>query len=73
MTTYAIEKNVPTPMPSNYGRKYPFHQMEVGDSFPCEKRDVAKIRVAAVNWGRRNEKAFVVRSDEGAGRCWRIK
>lgn len=32
-TTFKIEKNVPLPVNSSGPRVYPFHQMDVGDSF----------------------------------------
>lgn len=77
-----IEKNVPLPdvtMPTS--RKYPFPDMEAGDSFalPCASKDAAAVaqrcRHAARAYITRNKhqplKFSTRRTPEGV-RCWRI-
>lgn len=64
-----IEKQVPVP------KKYPFHQMQVGDSFaiPPEKRRTT-VAVAATRFGNKNGMKFVVRMmPDRTYRCWRIE
>lgn len=81
-----IEKDVPLPGPYvGAPRKYPFPDMEVGDSFavPLEGEsssrgmDTAadKLRCAALNHGRRYGGKFVVRTvrEENVARCWRVE
>lgn len=74
--TYCIEKNIPRPT-KGYG-KYPFSQMEIGDSFivPIFKtaKGYAQLCRAAYNHGYFNRKKFSVRTIKGEGhRVWRIK
>lgn len=64
-----IDKNVPIPANRN---KYPFRDMDVGDSFLIEG-DLAKTRGAATNWGKANNKKFSIQNTEEGYRCWRIK
>lgn len=68
-----IEKSVPIPEGSGKGsKKYPFGEMEVGDSFYTENNGV----VASVSyWRSRNapNKEFVTRKEGEGRRVWRIK
>ena len=68
MAEFKIEKNIPAP-----GRraKYPFAEMEVGDSF--EAPESAKLRTAAYNAGKKSGRKFTCRTHDGALRVWRIK
>ena len=79
-----IEKGVPLPGPiAGPPRKYPFPDMEVGDSFAVplsgektekyDDRATSLLRGAALNYGRRTGMEFVVRTvrEEGVARCWR--
>ena len=70
---YTIEKNVP--IPENRGRlsKYPFGEMELGDSFVVEKEKMNTIRTNCSTYGKSHKKKFVVRKDGDKIRCWRIK
>lgn len=63
-----IEKSIPMPEAWN---KYPFKDMDIGDSFLVEG-DVVKVRNAAHAWGKVNNKKFSVKKVEGGHRCWRI-
>jgi len=73
---YEIEKHVQ--IPGNGRRKYPFQDMGVGDSFFVSsmsgKNNIA--RVAATNYGKRNNIKFLTRmciEDGVAGmRIWRV-
>jgi hypothetical protein len=64
-----IDKDHPLPV------KYPFEQMEVGDSFAVP--DTVKrttLSIAMRRYGRKNNKKFTVRKfKDGAYRCWRIE
>lgn len=75
-----IEKGVDVPKSSGRGRpsKYPFSEMEVGDSlmFDGEYRNVmyCQAYLAAMNYGCRNyDKKFAGRKVEGGVRIWRVK
>jgi len=64
---FQIEKNVPLP------KKYPFDEMEVGDSF--ELLDTMKrntVNIAARRYGDKTGKKFVVRTKDKKLRCWRL-
>ena len=64
-----VEKDVPIP------NKYPFQDMEVGDSFelaPTMKR--ATVTVAAQRWGQKHGAKFTIKKiGENTFRCWRIE
>ncbi len=63
-----VEKNVPMP------HKYPFADMQVGDSFPIPptmKRQT--VNVAAMRYGKKHGMKFTVRlTEDRSYRCWRI-
>jgi len=75
---YKIEHNIPIPVSRS---KYPFDEMEVGDSFfvKCEKKDKAKkqgILFSCANQNakrRKSERTFSTRQVDGGIRVWRIK
>lgn len=72
-TEFRIEKGVPLPPHSGDGtRKYPFPQMEVGDSFPVPASRLSTIRAAATAYGIKHRWKFSVLKHEGGFRCWRI-
>jgi len=70
-----IERDVPIPNKSSAGgRKYPFHEMVVGDSFfvPVLSSDeISKIRSAAYGYGKTNDMAFMTLTVPGGCRVWR--
>jgi hypothetical protein len=62
-----IEKNIPLPI------KYPFAQMEVGDSFLLPegmKRNAASV--AAMRYGNPLGRRFTIRKTPEGFRCWRV-
>ena len=61
-----VESNIPIP------GKYPFAQMQVGDSF-LVPQDVKRqtVNVAALRYGRTSGKRFTVRMTPEGYRCWR--
>lgn len=65
----AIEKNIPIPEKFSVNRKYPFDEMEIGDSFVCEN---AHGITYAYTQGRRLGKKFVARRLEAGSKHWRI-
>ena len=69
---FEIEKNVK--FDHTYGRrKYPFPDMEVGDSFYVEPDAVVKARSAANSWGKKNGgRKFSGKLHGDGGRIWRI-
>lgn len=71
---FQIEKNVPTPEHTGSGTKpkYPFSEMEVGDSFfaPGMK---ARALINATQWhANKTGKKFTCATVEGGARCWRV-
>lgn len=75
--SYVIEKNVPMKnkvAKKKFVRKYPFDEMEVGDSFAVEAENREKVRVACSLEGSRKKKYFKVSLDENDTlRCWRLE
>lgn len=75
MTNIKIDKNIPIP-PSKLGEgggKYPWSEMEVGDSFlwPSEKQQ-KQASALAVATGRRLNKRFATRKTPEGVRVWRV-
>lgn len=79
---FQIEKNVPMPerggahrgRPSKYHpTKYPWAEMEVGDSFfsPSDGAAPATMRDSASRAGKRLGRRFAVHLAEGGVRVWR--
>ena len=69
-----IEKTIPIPRAHATRGKYPFHQMEIGDSFvvPVDRRIAASV---ACDWYKRKHgMKFVTRKTEDGKfvRVWRI-
>jgi len=70
---FEIEKGIPVPatLPRS---KYPFGQMEVGDSFACSASQNARVRVAAHKYGKDHGLVFTARKiGDDSYRVWRIK
>lgn len=69
---YQIESGVP--MPINLRNvKYPFKTMEIGDSFIIDNVNAKIIHNAAYAFGKRNNKKFTVRTNDGTARIWRVQ
>lgn len=69
---YEIEKNVPHAK-INGRTKYPFVNMEIGDSFSFPAETASMIRSAATSYGRANGKKFsTTKQADGTYRCWRL-
>lgn len=74
--SYKIEKNIQIPLKRT--RKYPFDEMEVGDSFMIEgytPKKIVSITSSANSFCKthRNGWKFTVRKIEGDIRIWRVK
>jgi hypothetical protein len=85
--TIEIEKDVPIPTACGRGRptKYPFAEMEVGDSFAVPlagesygrhsgDKAAASLSRNSHTYGKKHGKTFTVRqlNDEGVARVWRV-
>jgi hypothetical protein len=70
-----IEKGVEIPEATRGRRcKYPFRQMEVGDSFLIEDEEqYKKVRSAASTWGKKNGVVFTTQVSEEGLRVWRAE
>lgn len=69
MSQPRIEKNVPLP------QRYPFAQMEIGDSFAVpEGINRTRVSVAAKRHGDKHGQKFTVRiMPDRSFRCWRVE
>lgn len=67
--SYVIDKNVPIPKALRPGRpmKYPFKQMDVGDSFGFEEAEREKIGKSADRFAKNHSAKFIFRGN----RVWR--
>lgn len=72
---YVIEKNVPLVQKSGAGRKpkYPFRQMEVGDSFVVRGGNLKTMRTTARIAGLKLGWTFKSQEQEGGVRVWRTE
>lgn len=86
---FEIEKDVPIPETrQGRGSKYPFAEMEVGDSFLVEpeedpnlgvvdEEEYAKVRGRVSNvaykYGKDHDKKFTVRQTDEGVRVWRVE
>lgn len=71
---YQIEKNIPLPKPRATNIKYPFGQMQKGDSFAVKLEEYRRADRAARAYGWKHNMKFSVRKDEdGVPRIWRVK
>lgn len=79
MDTFVIEKHIPIPARkwTGAGRnsKYPFRQMETGDSFYVLGDEHVKVAVksAATHHARKHGGRFTARADEHGVRIWRVE
>jgi hypothetical protein len=69
---YLVEKGLPVPGPT-MPCKYPWDQMEVGDSFFVEGGSVTTLGASAYSAAKRLGWKFTTRTVPGGARSWRIK
>ena len=69
---YTIEKNVKIPSHVTGRMKYPWSEMEIGDSFFIEGKHTRNITGAAQNYGSHHNIKFTCRTVDGGVRVWRI-
>jgi hypothetical protein len=71
--TFEIEKGVPVPSGA-VSNRYPFREMEVGDSFfvPSGATQAGNVRAAAAMAGRRHGAKFKVCQKADGVRVWRV-
>ena len=67
---FKIEKGIQ--VPGNNQTKYPFRDMDVGDSFVVPSELRTRVAVRARQWGVHNNKKFTVRKTDGVIRVFRI-
>ena len=67
-----IEKGIPVPTPRATPAKYPFAEMEIGDSFYVA-RGVAYIRSVASTRGKALSRKFAVQAEGDGVRVWRTE
>jgi len=75
MELSTVKEGLPIPGIISRNNKYNFHRMEVGSCFTVEDYnplDAQRIRVAASNYGKRNNKKFVTRKIEENGK-WKLR
>ena len=75
--TFKIEKEIPIPKKiGGNGRlsKYPYKDMDIGDSFFVEKQGVrGKAVQSGYHFARKHGKKFTARPVEGGVRIWRVE
>jgi hypothetical protein len=71
---FVIEKGIPLPegAAGRPGDKYPFKNMEVGDSFAFPKEVRAAVARSAHYYGKAQNKKFSTRAVDDTARCWRV-
>lgn len=79
METYKIEKGIPIPKVGRT-RKYPFQEMEIGDSFLYDKEfsreNMTLISNAARAWSNKGNYGYkftVHKTEDNKIRIWRVK
>ena len=77
MNYFKVEKGLSIPKQIKRRRepKYPFADMQPGDSFSFLFEDEARIRTSAYYYSKRTGAEFTLRKDPqrpGYGRCWRV-
>lgn len=69
-----IDKGIPLPPGAEPQRRYPFHEMERGDSVFFKGVNLQSAPcVAARRHGKTHSKEFACRKVEGGVRIWRVK
>lgn len=74
--TFKIENDFAIPaerQPRTRRSKYPWAELEVGQSFLVEGALLRSMSSTASHAGRRSKKKFLVRTAEGGVRIWRLE
>lgn len=72
--TFEVEAGVEMPARRSRSSKYPFMQMDVGDSFGIQADAISRVRGAVANFVKSHEAKFSVRTlEDGTARVWRLK
>lgn len=70
---YTLEKDVSIPSQRNGRARYPFADMEIGDSFVAPAEENKGVRSAAHSYSKRHGKTFTChRQVDGTVRVWRV-
>lgn len=70
---FKIEKDVPVPEGRSGVQKYPFHEMQAGDSFLLPREgNINAARRSATAYGARHNKVFTARKTPDGLRIWRV-
>jgi hypothetical protein len=73
VSDFVIEKGIPTPERKAQQTRYPFPQMDVGDSFVVPQEVIENVRMAASQAARRKGLKFATRRIDAAHyRVWRL-
>ena len=67
-----IEKGLPRPV-MRERRRYPYREMELGDSFWVAEIGLQVMMNTNYRWGKRLGRRFVARAEGGGVRVWRIE
>lgn len=75
MKAFVIEKNIPIPAAYDRVHKWPFANMEVGDSFLVDFSEATrrKLCTASSYYGKRRGKKFSIRKLDNGIRVWRVE
>ena len=66
-----IDKNIPVP-PARLSHRYPWLEMEIGDSFFTANLSHGNMGTQAARAGKRHNREFVTRKVDGGIRVWRV-
>lgn len=70
----AIDDGIPAPLPVSSGRrKYPWYELEVGQSFLAPNTSTHSMTCSATHYGRRLGRKFRTSKVEGGIRVWRVE
>jgi hypothetical protein len=73
MMKFKIDKKIPLPSRGQQITKYPFIDLDIGDSFLIPEKTVIQTNGLCYYAGKRLKKKFVSRTVNGGVRIWRIK
>ncbi len=69
---FKIEKGIAAPPVGKVGPKFPFREMQIGDSFAVSIEDWKNTTSSASAFGKYHNQKFTVRKHGDAYRCWRL-